>query len=257
MLTNVNLCSAGAQAIGEAAWVIARDDADVMIAGGADSMLNPAELTAFSNLDAVTVCNDDGPEACKPFDLRRDGCVIGEGAAALILEELGHAQRRGARVYAEVLGYGASCDYHKVTAPPEDGRGAVLAMTRALAHAGLAPEAVDHINAHGTGTPLNDVIETAAIKTVFGPHARRIPVVSTKGMTGHLIAAAGALEAVIAVKSLDERRIPPTRNLKVPDPRCDLDYAPEGQRALPALKVVLSNSFAVGGSNASLLFARE
>lgn len=256
ILTNVNLCSAGAQAIGEAAWVIARDDADVMIAGGADSMLNAAELTAFSKLDAVSIRNDDGPEACKPFDLRRDGCVVGEGSAVLVLEELGHARRRGARVYAELLGFGASGDYHKVTAPPEDGRGAVLAMTRALTHAGVQPEAVDHINAHGTGTPINDVVETRAIKTVLGAHAQRIPIVSTKGATGHLIAGAGALEAMIAAKCIDEGRVPPTRNLRLPDPRCDLDYVAEGQRAMPALGVVLSNSFAVGGTNACLVFGR-
>jgi 3-oxoacyl-[acyl-carrier-protein] synthase II len=256
MLTNVNLCSAGAQAIGEAAWVIARDDADVMLAGGSDSMLNAAELTAFSNLDAVSARNEEGPEACKPFDLRRDGCVVGEGAAALVLEELGHARRRGARVYAELLGYGASSDAYKVTAPPEDGRGAVLAMERTLRHAGRAPEDVGHVNAHGTGTPANDVVETTALKRVLGAHARRIPVVSTKSMTGHLIAGAGALEAVIAVKCLDERRVPPTRNLRVPDPRCDLDYAADGPRALPDLRLVLSNSFAIGGSNACLGFGR-
>lgn len=252
MLTNVNLCSAGAQAIGEAAWVIARDDADVMLAGGADSMLNAAELTAFSNLDAVSARNEEGPEACKPFDLRRDGCVVGEGAAALVLEELGHARRRGARVYAELLGYGASSDAHKPTAPPEDGHGAVLAMRRALAAADRAPEDVGHVNAHGTGTPANDVVETVAIKSVLGAHAHRIPVVSTKSMTGHLIAAAGALEAAIAVRCLVERRVPPTRNLRVPDPRCDLDYAADGARALPDLGLVLSNSFAIGGSNACL-----
>jgi len=253
-LTNVNLCSAGAQAIGEAAWVIARDDADVMIAGGSDSMLNPAELAAFCALDAVSASNDDGPAASRPFDLRRNGCVIGEGAAAVILEELGHARQRSARIYAELLGYGATNDAYKVTAPPPDGSGAVLAMRRALRHADLSPEDVDHINAHGTSTPLNDKVETGAIKTVFGQHAYGIPVVSTKSMTGHLIAAAGALEAAIAVKCLDEKRIPPTRNLEVPDPHCDLDYVAEGQRQVPNLRVVLSNSFAVGGSNACLVF---
>jgi 3-oxoacyl-(acyl-carrier-protein) synthase len=251
-LTNVNLCSAGAQAIGEAAWVIARDDADVMIAGGSDSMLNLAELTAFCALDAVSIgCGGYG--APRPFDLRRDGCVVGEGAAVVILEELSHARRRGARIYAELLGYGSSSDAYKITAPPEDGHGAVLAMRRALAHAGLGPSDVDHVNAHGTATPLNDRVETAAIKTVFGAHAHRMPIVSTKSMTGHLIAAAGALEAVIAVKTVEERRVPPTRNLDVPDPRCDLDYVPDGQRRVPSLRTVLSNSFAVGGSNASLV----
>ena len=256
-LTNVNLCSAGAQAIGEAAWAVARDDADVMLAGGADSMLNPAELAGFCALDAVSTRNEDGPEASKPFDLRRDGCVIAEGAAVLILEELTHARRRGARIYAELLGYGASSDGHKVTAPPEDGNGAVRAIRSALAHAGLDPSAVDHVNAHGTATPLNDRVETAALKTVLGSHAYRIPVVSTKSMTGHLIAGAGALEAAIAVMSLAEKRIPPTRNLRMPDPACDLDYVAEGSRRLPNLHTVLSNSFAIGGSNACLVFAER
>jgi 3-oxoacyl-[acyl-carrier-protein] synthase II len=253
-LTNVNLCSAGAQAIGEAAWVIARDDADVMFAGGADSMVNPVELTAFCALDAVSRNTEAGPAASRPFDLRRDGCVVGEGAAVLMIEERVHAERRGARIYAELLGYGASSDAYKVSAPPEDGAGAVLAMRRALVHAGLPPEAVDHVNAHGTSTPLNDRIETLAIRTVFGPHAYRMPVVSTKSMTGHLIAAAGALEAAITIKCLDEKRIPPTRNLEVPDPQCDLDYASEGSRNLRDLRVALSNSFAIGGSNACLVF---
>ncbi len=257
MLTNANLCSAGAQALGEAAWVIARDDADAMIAGGSDSMLNIAELTAFCSLDAVSRRNEDGPEACKPFDLRRDGCVIGEGAAACVLEEREHALRRGARIYAELLGFGASADAHKLTAPPEDGRGAVAAMRQALRHAALDPRAVDHVNAHGTGTPLNDRVETQAIKTVFGAHAYRMPVVSTKSMTGHLVAAAGALEAVVAVKCLDEKRIPPTRNLVVPDPACDLDYAADGQRKLPEMSVVMSNSFAIGGTNACLVFGAD
>ncbi len=253
-LTNVNLCSAGAQAIGEAAWVIARDDADVMLAGGADSMLNPGELAAFCALDAVSPNEAAGPAASRPFDLRRDGCVVGEGAAVVVLEEREHARRRGARVYAELLGYGASSDAYKVSAPPEDGAGAVLAMRGALAHAGIPPDAIGHVNAHGTSTPLNDRIETEAIKTVFGAHAYRMPVVSTKSMTGHLIAAAGALEAVIAIKCLDEKRIPPTINLEVADPRCDLDYVSEGSRTMPDLRVVLSNSFAIGGSNASLIF---
>jgi 3-oxoacyl-[acyl-carrier-protein] synthase II len=226
-----------------------------MVAGGSDSMLNPAELTAFCALDAVSTRNEDGPAACKPFDLRRDGCVVGEGAAAVVLEELAHARARGAVSYAELLGYGVTSDAHKVTAPPEDGHGAIMAMRRALAHAGLSPEDVQHVNAHGTATVLNDRVETDAIKAVFGRHAYRMPVVSTKSMTGHLIAAAGALEAVIAVESLVEQRVPPTMNLHVPDPRCDLDYVSEGRcRPAPELRVVLSNSFAIGGSNACLVF---
>jgi 3-oxoacyl-(acyl-carrier-protein) synthase len=253
-LTNVNLCSAGSQAIGEAAWLIHRGDADVMLAGGADSMLNPVELPAFSALDAVSACND--PEtASKPFDLTRDGCVVGEGATALVLEEADHARARGARVYAELVGYGSSSDAYKVSAPPPDGKGAVLAMQAAMGHAGLVAEEIDHVNAHGTSTPLNDRTETLAIKTVLGEHARRIPVVSTKGATGHLIAAAGAFEAAVAVKCVERKRVPPTRNLTQRDPNCDLDYAPEGARDLPELRTVLSNSFAIGGSNACLIFA--
>ena len=254
-LTNVNLCSAGSQSIGEAAWVISRGDADVMIAGGADSMLNPVELTAFCSLDAVSGQND--PEsASRPFDYRRDGCVVGEGSATLILEEREHALARGATIYAELLGYGSSSDAHKIQAPPADGRGAVLAMRMAMDHAGLAPDDIDHINAHGTSTPLNDKTETGAIKTLLGPRANEIPIVSTKSMTGHLIAAAGSLEAVISVKCLEQGRIPPTRNYEHPDPRCDLDYVTEGSRDTPGLRTVLSNSFAIGGTNSCLIFGR-
>jgi 3-oxoacyl-[acyl-carrier-protein] synthase II len=255
-LTVVSLCAAGAQAVGEAAWVVARGDADVMLAGGADSMLNLVDLTAFYTLDAVSGWGGPPGQACKPFDLRRDGCVIGEGAAVLVLEGLDHAQRRGALIHAELAGYGTSDDAYKITAPPEDGSGAVLAMRRALERAGLAPEQVDHINAHGTGTPLNDRIETLAIKQAFGSRAHAIPVVSTKSMTGHLIAAAGALEAVIAVETIRHRTVPPTLNLEKPDPQCDLDYVPDGPRRLDRLDVVLSNSFAVGGVNAALIFRR-
>ncbi len=252
----VSLCAASAQAIGEAAWMVARGDADVMLAGGADSMLNALDLTAFCKLNAVTGRSDEVEGASKPFDLRRDGCVVGEGAATLVLESAEQAQRRGARIYAEVLGYGSSDDGYKISAPPEDGEGAVLSMRMALRHAGIAPEDIDHINAHGTSTPLNDRIETLAIKRVLGEHARRIPVVSTKSMTGHLIAAAGALEALIAIKSLQHQKVPPTRNLLKRDPLCDLDYVPEGGREVPGLRTVLSNSFAIGGVNATLIFRR-
>jgi len=255
-VTVVSLCAAGAQAIGEAAWAVARGDADIALAGGADSMLNALDLTAFCKLDAVTARSHEVEAASKPFDLRRDGCVVGEGAAVLVLEPADRAAARGARMYAEVAGYGSSDDGYKISAPPEDGHGAVLAMRRALDSAGLRPEDIDHINAHGTSTPLNDRIETTAIKSVFGAHAHAIPVVSTKSMTGHLIAAAGALEAVIAVKSLEHRVVPPTINLEKADPLCDLDYVPEGARALARMDAVLSNSFAIGGVNAALLFRR-
>lgn len=254
--TVVSLCAASAQALGEAAWMIARGDAAVMLAGGTDSMLNATDLAAFARLDAVSAANDDPAGACKPFDARRDGCVVGEGAAMLVLEDWQHAQERGAHIHAELAGYGTSDDAWRISAPPEDGSGAALAMQRALDSAGLPPEAIGHINAHGTATRLNDSAETAAIHRVFGAHARQMPIVSTKSMTGHLIAAAGALEAVIAIQSLRQRRVPPTINLATPDARCDLDYNPAGARAMPVLDAVLSNSFAIGGVNASLLFTR-
>lgn len=253
--TNVNLCSAGAQAIADAAHAIQRGDADVMIAGGTDSMLNPADLSAFCALEAVSPYPD--PEvASRPFDLRRDGCVVGEGAAVLILEELGHAIARGATIRAELRGQGCSSDAHKLSAAPDDGAGAVLSMRNALRSARLDPPGVDHVNAHGTATLLNDRVETQAIKTVLGKRAREIPIVSTKSMTGHLIAAAGAFEALVAVKTLERRKVHPTRNLKHPDPRCDLDYVPGEARELPHLRTVMSNSFAIGGTNATLIFSR-
>lgn len=252
--TMVSLCAAGAQALGEAAWVIARGDADLMLAGGADSMLNHTELSAFCKLDAVTGSSEQGQAACKPFDLRRDGCVVSEGAAMLVLERREHAIRRGARIYAELCGYGTTADAYKISAPSPDGQGAMMAMQAALRSGHLRPEEVGHINAHGTSTPLNDRIETHAIKRVFGDHATRIPIVSTKSMTGHLIAAAGAIEAVASIMAIAHQRVPPTINLEKPDPRCDLDYVPEGVRSVPGLQCVLSNSFAVGGVNASLIF---
>jgi 3-oxoacyl-[acyl-carrier-protein] synthase II len=255
-ITIVSLCAAGAQAIGEAAWAVARGDADAALAGGSDSMLNPVDLTAFCKLDAVTAWGGDAKMASKPFDLRRDGCVVGEGAAMLVLERAEAAKARGARIYAEIAGYGSSDDGYKISAPPEDGEGATLAMERALESAGLTPSDVDHINAHGTSTPLNDRIETTAIKRALGRRAYQIPVTSTKSMTGHLIAAAGALEAVISVKSLEQGRVPPTINLERSDPLCDLDYVKEGGRELPHLRTVLSNSFAIGGVNAALIFRR-
>jgi 3-oxoacyl-[acyl-carrier-protein] synthase II len=255
-VTLVSLCAASAQAIGEAAWMIARGDADVMITGGSDSMLNYTDLTAFCKLDAVSARSDEITGASKPFDLRRDGCVVGEGAAFLVLERMEHARARGARIHAQLIGYGTTSDAYKISAPPETGDGAVLAMQRALAVAEVAPEQVGHINAHGTSTPLNDRIETHAIKRVFGAHAQRLAVVSTKSMTGHLIAAAGALEAIASIMALKRQQLPPTINLHKPDPACDLDYVAEGARRVTGLHTVLSNSFAVGGVNASLLFRR-
>ncbi len=256
-LTAVSLCAASAQAIGEAAWIIARGDADVMLAGGTDSMLNPVDLPAFCALNAVTGRSEEVEGASKPFDIRRDGCVVGEGAVMLLLECRESALTRGARIYAEIAGYGTSDDAYKISAPPENGDGALLAMRQALYQADLQPSEVQHINAHGTSTPLNDKIETLAIKRLLGQHAYNVPIVSTKSMTGHLIAAAGGLEALIAIKCLEHRRIPPTINLQKQDPQCDLDYVPDGSRIIQDLNVVMSNSFAIGGVNASLVFTRD
>jgi 3-oxoacyl-[acyl-carrier-protein] synthase II len=255
-LTLVSLCAAGAQAIGEASWAIARGDADLMLSGGSDSMLNLVDLTAFYALGAVTGRSEEGSRASKPFDLRRDGCVVGEGAACLVLESLESARRRGARIYAEVLGYGTTSDAYKVSAPPDDGEGAYLAMRIALEHAATEPQDVQHVNAHGTSTPLNDRTETLALKRLFGEHAYELTVVSTKSMIGHLIAAAGAVEALVTVKTLEHALVHPTLNLERADPQCDLDYVPGRARAVPGLDVALSNSFAIGGVNAALVFRR-
>lgn len=254
--TMVSLCAASTQAIGEGAWTISRGDADIVLAGGADSMLNPVDLTAFCKLNAVTGKSEEVEAASKPFDLRRDGCVVSEGAAMLVLEAEESARARGAHIYARVLGYGSSADGYKISAPPEDGEGAQLSMTRAIEHAELGPADIDHVNAHGSGTPLNDRIETHAIKEVLGEHAYKIPVVASKSMLGHLIAAAGAIEAIVSIKSLEHRKVPPTINLVRRDPLCDLDYVAEGARDVPNMRTVLSNSFAIGGVNATLIFGR-
>jgi 3-oxoacyl-[acyl-carrier-protein] synthase II len=256
-LTLVSLCAAGSQAIGEAGAVIRRGDADVMIAVGADSMLNLPDLTAFCMLQAVTGKGHEGAAASRPFSLTRDGCVVGEGAAALVLEAREHAELRGATILARLSGYGTSSDAYKISAPPPNGDGAVLAMRNALRAAGLAPQDIGHVNAHGTSTPLNDRIETIALKRVFGRHAFDIPVVSTKSMTGHLIAAAGSLEAIVTIQALRRQIVPPTINLDVPDPDCDLDYVTEGYRPVRGLRHALSNSFAIGGVNSTLIFSAE
>jgi 3-oxoacyl-[acyl-carrier-protein] synthase II len=255
-ITLVSLCAAGAQAIGEGAAAVSRGDADVIVAGGADSMLNLVDLTAFCALGAVTGKSAEGASASRPFDLTRDGCVVGEGAAFVVLEELEHALRRDARIYAELRGYGTTNDAYKVSAPPEDGEGAFLSMRRALDRAGLDASEIDHVNAHGTSTPLNDRIETHALKRLLGRHAYEVTATSTKSMIGHLIAAAGAIEAVVTVKTLEQQRIHPTLNLATPDPNCDLDYVPGAARSDPSIRVALSNSFAIGGVNATLVFER-
>ena len=226
----------------------------MVICGGSDAGMHPLALAAFGNMQAVSRRNDEPERASRPFDADRDGFVLGEGAGVLVLESLAHARERGARIYAEVAGYGASTDAFHITAPDEEGAGAVLSMKRALRDAGLGPEDIDYINAHGTSTPLNDAVETRAIREVFGEHAYRIPVSSTKSMIGHLLGAAGAVEAIACIKSLQTGIIHPTINYETPDPDCDLDYVPNQARETHP-RTALSNSFGFGGHNGTLIFA--
>ena len=246
-------CSAGAHAVGEAFRLVRYGHADVMVAGGAEATITPMCIGGFASMKALSTRNDEPERASRPFDRDRDGFVVGEGAGILILEEREQALARGARPYAEVIGYGMSGDAFHITAPAEDGGGAVRVMRAALAEAGAAPGDVDAVNAHGTSTPLNDRIETAAIRRVFGEHADRLAVSSTKSMTGHLLGGAGGLEAGIACLTLRHQTLPPTINYETPDPDCDLDNVPNTAR--PAtVRSVLSNSFGFGGTNVSLLF---
>ena len=253
--TNGSACAAGAQAVGEGLRLIRDGLCDVVIAGAADSMLNPLGLGGFGLLRVLSDANDDPQRACRPFDADRRGAVLGEGAAFLVLERLASAAARGARIHAELLGYGGSMDAFGVSDPAPTGRGAVISMTKALADARLAPGDVDCVNAHGTGTIKNDIVETAAIKEVLGRRAREIPVHSIKSMTGHMVAASGAVEAVASVLTIDRRVVPPTINLDHPDPQCDLDYVPKESRCFEG-RTVLSNSFGFGGQNAALIFGR-
>jgi len=248
-------CATGSHAIGEAAEVIRRGQAEVMICGGSEAVIARLSLSAFKNMRAVSTRNDEPQRACRPFDAERDGFVMGEGGGVLVLESLERVRRRGARIYAELVGYGATADAAHITAPDEDGAGAARAMALALHDAGLAPEAVDYINAHGTSTLLNDRIETRAIRTTFGPHADRLAISSTKSMMGHLMGAAGAVEAIVCLKSLETGWVPPTVNYEYPDPECDLDYVPNQARRLEP-QVALSNSFGFGGHNGCLIFRR-
>ena len=249
-------CSASAHAVGDAFETIRRGDADVMVAGGSEAAITPMGVGGFAAMRALSTRNDEPTRACRPFDRERDGFIIGEGAGVIILEERERALGRGAPVYAELVGYGMSADAHHVTAPAEDGDGALRVMKAAVEQAGIAPEEVDYINAHGTSTPFNDRIETLAIKRCFGDHARRLAVSSTKSMTGHLLGAAGGVEAGIMALTVREQIIPPTINLENPDPDCDLDYVPNVKRPA-SLEYGLSNSFGFGGTNASLLFRRH
>jgi 3-oxoacyl-[acyl-carrier-protein] synthase II len=250
----VTACATGSNAIGEAAEIIRRGDAEAMIAGGAESGILPITVAGFNVMDAISRRNDNPQGASRPFDKDRDGFVIGEGAGALVLESFEHAQARGATILAEVDGYAATNDAYHISAPAENGAGAAACMRLALQDAGLRPEQIGYINAHGTSTRLNDASETAAIKTVFGEHAYDVPISSTKSMSGHLLGAAGAVEAVLCIQALRDGVAPPTINYTTPDPECDLDYIPNRARPL-ALEHVMSNSFGFGGHNACLILS--
>ncbi len=253
--TVVTACAAGTQAIGEAAEVIRRGAADVMITGGSEAAIVEVMIGAFAVMRALTSRNDDPPRASRPFDADRDGFVPAEGAGILILESEAHAQARNAPVHAEVAGFGATADAYHLVAPDESGDGPVRAIRMALQDAGLRPQEVDYVNAHGTSTPLNDAAETRAIKTALGEDAYHIPVSATKSMIGHVFGAAGALESIAAIRGIETGRIHPTINLESPDPECDLDYVPDGGRQAD-LNVVLKNSFGFGGQNACLVLRR-
>jgi 3-oxoacyl-[acyl-carrier-protein] synthase II len=248
-------CSASAHAIGDAFEIIKRNDADVMIAGGSEAAITPMGVGGFAAMRALSTRNDEPARASRPFEKDRDGFVMGEGSGVVILEELEFATRRGASIYAELVGYGMSADAYHITAPSEDGDGGVRVMQAALSHAGVQPQQIDYINAHGTSTPFNDKLETLAIKRLFGDHARKLAISSTKSMTGHLLGAAGGLEAGITVLAIRHQMIPPTINYETPDPECDLDYVPNTKRAAK-IEFALSNSFGFGGTNGALLFKR-
>ena len=248
-------CSASAHAIGDSLEIIRRGGAEVMIAGGSEAAITPLGVGGFAAMRALSTRNDDPQRASRPFDRDRDGFIIGEGSGVVILEELEHAQARGADIYCELVGYGMSADAHHMTAPAKDGAGAVRVMESAINDAGIVPSAIQYVNAHGTSTPYNDKIETLAIKKCFGQHARNLSISSTKSMTGHLLGAAGGLEAGISALAIRHQVLPPTINLENPDPDCDLDYVPNESRKL-SVDYALSNSFGFGGTNASLVFKR-
>jgi 3-oxoacyl-[acyl-carrier-protein] synthase II len=249
----VSACATGTHALGEAAHAIRRGDADVMVAGGSEAAITPFAYASFCAMKAMSTNNEAPESASRPFDRNRDGFVMGEGAGVLVLESLDHARARGARIYCELAGYAATCDAFHITQPDPEGKGLSMAMRRALASAAMAPETIDYINAHGTSTPYNDKFETLAIKKVFGDHARRVAISSTKSMTGHLLGAAGGIESVVAVKTIQTQVIPPTINLENPDPDCDLDYVPNVARQA-SVRAVLSNNLGFGGQNAAVVF---
>jgi 3-oxoacyl-[acyl-carrier-protein] synthase II len=254
-LATCTACSASAHAIGESYEIIRRGDAEAMIAGGSEAAITPMSLGGFAALRALSTNNDNPRGASRPFDRDRDGFIIGEGAGIVILEDLEFARRRNAHIYAEVVGYGTSADAYHITAPSEDGDGAVRVMKMAIKKAGIRPDQIEYINAHGTSTPYNDRLETMAIKKCFGDHAYKMAISSTKSMTGHLLGGAGGLEAGISALAVHNQVAPPTINLQNPDPDCDLDYVPHTGRKMP-ITYALSNSFGFGGTNATLLFKR-
>ena len=251
----VTACATGNHAIGDAMRIIQRGDADVMIAGGAEAIIVPLTIAGFCQMKAMSTRNDDPTKASRPFDAERDGFVCGEGGGLVILESLEHARAREARIYAEIVGYGMTGDAHHMTAPDPEGDGAARAMAAALRDATLEPSSVDYINAHGTSTPYNDKFETIAIKRVFGDHAKKLAVSSTKSMTGHLLGAAGGIEAIATAFALHHGMLPPTMNYEKPDPDCDLDYIPNQARK-QEIEVALSNAFGFGGTNATLAFKK-
>jgi 3-oxoacyl-[acyl-carrier-protein] synthase II len=252
-LAMVTACTTSTHCIGEAGKAIRYGEADVMIAGGSEATVTELAIGGFASARALSTRNDDPAGASRPWDKERDGFVLGEGAGAVVLEEYEHAKARGANIYCELVGYGVSADAHHMTAPPEDGDGGYRAMRNALRDAALEPASVDYINAHGTSTPLGDVAETIAVKRLLGGRAAKVAVNSTKSMTGHLLGAAGAVEAVFSILALRDQVSPPTINLRNPDPQCDLDYVPNEARRMP-MRVALSNSFGFGGTNGTLIF---
>jgi 3-oxoacyl-[acyl-carrier-protein] synthase II len=254
-ITSVTACASSTNAIGDAFKMIQHGHADVMISGGTEAPITPLAVAGFCSMKAMSTRNEAPEKASRPFDAQRDGFIIGEGSGILVIESLEHAMQRGARIYAEIVGYGSTCDAYHMTAPDPFGEGAANAMREALADADLAPEAVDYINAHATSTPLGDKSEVLAIKKVFGEHAYKLAVSSTKSMTGHLLGAAGGLEAAICVLAIDRGEIPPTINYETPDPDCDLDCVPNVARKT-AVNVALSNSLGFGGHNATLVFKK-
>jgi 3-oxoacyl-[acyl-carrier-protein] synthase II len=254
-LSVATACATSSHAIGEAFEIIKRGDAEVMIAGGAEAAVSPLALAGFCSMRALSRRNDDPPGASRPFDRDRDGFVMAEGAGVVILEELDHARRRGARIHGEILGYGMSADAYHVTQPCPDGSGMARAMEAALADAGLGPEQIDYVNTHGTATQVGDVAETLALKRVFGQRARSVPSSSTKSMTGHMLGAAGAVELIASLLAIRDGLLPPTINLENPDPECDLDYVPNQAREA-VVNTVMSSSFGFGGHNATLVAGR-